>query len=440
MLIKFEILEGSENYTAIVVRVQNKRKLEGLDNLEAISIFGNQILVSKDTIEGEVGLYFPVECELSEKFLYENSLYRHSQNNKNQAEKGFFEDNGRVKAMKFRGHKSAGFWTPLTSLNYIDWAVVNFKEGTEFNSINGQLICRKYIPAYLRNRKAKGNNLKELTIKDMVDTRCFKEHESTSHLFKFIGKLRVDDYITISTKLHGTSLRVGNVPVLRKLSWLERLASKLGVKVEKSEYKYVVGSRRVIKSVEFNELEGKKHYLSKDLWTEASKKFFEGKLHKGEVVYAEIIGWDGNAEIQKGYSYGYPKGTYDVYVYRIARTNPDGIVQDLPYARLKDRCNEMGVKCCPIEFEGRVGDFIDNFDRIDSQVVEDLIKKHFLERMSVFSTDTWKMPEEGIVVQVHKLGISDFYKAKSFAFLEHESKVADKGEVDKETMETEEIL
>jgi hypothetical protein len=62
------------------------------------------------------GIYFPVECKLSDEFLKNNNLYRHNEKNINIEKKGYFEDNGRIKAAKFRGHISNGFFIELESL------------------------------------------------------------------------------------------------------------------------------------------------------------------------------------------------------------------------------------------------------------------------------------------------------------------------------------
>ena len=61
---------------------------------------------------------FPPECRLSESYLAENNLYRHATKNKTPEEKGYFEDNGRVMARKFRGHRSDCIFMPLSSLEY----------------------------------------------------------------------------------------------------------------------------------------------------------------------------------------------------------------------------------------------------------------------------------------------------------------------------------
>ncbi len=61
--------------------------------------------------------------------------------------------------------------------------------------------------------------------------------------------------------------------------------------ISAGEYKFVVGSRRAIKSIDGVKKPNSRHYYDSDLWTKVSKENFEGKLHKGETVYFEIVGY-----------------------------------------------------------------------------------------------------------------------------------------------------
>ena len=204
-------------------------------------------------------------------------------------------------------------------------------------------------------------------------------------------------------------------------------------------YEYIAASRRVIKSIGFNELNGKQHfYGNADVWTTAAK-LFEGKLHKGENIYAELIGFtDEGAEIQKDYSYGVPHGTFDIYIYRISRTNEDGVSQDLPYPLLKQRCAELGMKVVPLVFYGELIDFIQKYtseivdERNYLHLLETVVKDNFLDKPSIFNCKEWQNIEEGIVIVKEQLGTFYGLKAKSPIFLSKESANNDKGVVDLE--------
>ena len=117
MNMKFE-KPKNPNYAATVVKLDQFVKLDNCDNVQAAIIFSNSVIVGKNCQAGDVGLFFPVECALSHEFLSNNNLYRHSQfGNIDATKTGFFEQNRRIKAMRFRGNKSEGFWIPLSSLS-----------------------------------------------------------------------------------------------------------------------------------------------------------------------------------------------------------------------------------------------------------------------------------------------------------------------------------
>ena len=212
-----EIIKGSENYVCQVIKLPVKVPVHGLDNLVAVTYQGNTCLVSKDTPEDELYLFFPAECELSEDFLKTNNLFRHSHLNIDGTKRGFFEDNRRVKAIKFRGVVSTGFICPLGFLGIMkDVKPQPFNSleiGDEFNIIDGIEICKKY------KRPFKGqsgfSNPQVKRIDQVVDSIFVPEHPDTSHLLKNTHKLSLDDYIAVTYKLHGTSARYYNT--LRRL-------------------------------------------------------------------------------------------------------------------------------------------------------------------------------------------------------------------------------
>src|SRR4051794_34405064 len=90
------------NYCAKVVQVGNVYPLAKCDNIAGTMIFGSQVIVSKDTKEGDIGLFFPVGTALSQEFISNNNLYRKAEygNLDPEAKGGFFEQHGRVRCMK----------------------------------------------------------------------------------------------------------------------------------------------------------------------------------------------------------------------------------------------------------------------------------------------------------------------------------------------------
>ena len=113
------IKKGSENYCAQVIKLPAKVAVPGLDNLVQVTYQGNQCLVGKDSDPDISYLFIPSGAVLNDSFLHSNNLYRHSDKNSDTTKAGFFDNNGRVKAIKFKGVISTGFIIPLQSLRNI---------------------------------------------------------------------------------------------------------------------------------------------------------------------------------------------------------------------------------------------------------------------------------------------------------------------------------
>lgn len=430
---KLEIIKGSENYTCQVIKLPKKIPVQGLDNLVEVNYQGNSCLVSKDSSEDIPYLFFPAECKINSKFLSLNNLYRHSDLNSDKTKKGFFEDSGRVKAIKFKGIISSGFIIPLISLDYIN---NNLKIGDEFNSIDDIELCTKYVKPV--DKKPGMSNPKTKMIDSIVESKFVPEHMDTSHLLKNVHKLNLNDYIAITYKLHGTSARFYNTLVQRPLSVKDKIAKFFGVKVEETQYDYISASRRVIKSVGFETLPNKNHFFtSGDLWSEVGKEFFEGNLNKGEAIYCEIIGktYSGEA-IQHGYTYQLEKPK--VYIYRISNINEQGIEIDLSYHQMKERANQLGIEVCPELFYGKLQDFIFEYGDTSEQEfnlekqLNDIFYNKLLEKPSILDNN---VIEEGFCIRIDQYPKPDIYKIKSKLFLLHEGHVLDKQLIDTESNE-----
>jgi hypothetical protein len=157
--------------------------------------------------------------------------------------------------------------------------------------------------------------------------------------------------------IHNTSGRYGHVLIDRKLSWIEKLLKRFGLKIQEKEWIFLNGTRRVV--IDPNQ----ELYHSFD-FREATIKPLKNNLRKGETIYFEVVGWEqpGKTIMPIGdnrklndkdfirqfgektvFSYGCKEGTFDVYVYRITLTNEDGFTYDLSWEDVKRRCKELNV-------------------------------------------------------------------------------------------------
>lgn len=431
-----------DNYSAVVKVISKLHPLEGLDRLQGTNIFGNQILVGKDVKVGDIGLYFPVESQLGEEYCIVNDLIRRRDESGKMAG-GMFDSNRRVRAQKFRGHQSAGFWIPLDSLEPLCenglCDLDSLQDGDEFNEFNGYPLSTKYI--IKRNISGEGKPKKGQKPREsrVVDGQ-FSFHFDTAQLAKNLNKINPNDQIVVTWKLHGTSAIASRVLCKQKATWRHKVMSAvcwlMGAKyVQDYKYDYLYASRKVVKN-EF--IEAKNHYYSHDIWSDVGKTHFSDELHKGETVYYEIIGHTNDGGfIQKDFDYNIiNKGMgYGVYVYRITQTNADGVVFELQWNQLKERCAQMGVEHVPEIYYGYAYNLLeDDVDKRDfSESFFNQLKRNYVyDQNSQFCTN--KVPEEGICVRKEGSNI-EIFKLKSFRFLEKESKALDTGEIDIESNE-----
>ncbi len=229
---ELRILEQHRNYTCQVIKLPSKQRVEGLDNLVKVTHQGNDVLTSKDAQEDTLYLFFPSECQIADAYLSINNNFRNSSNNFDNTKKGYFEDSCRVKAIRFKGVISTGYIAPINTLKPLikDNIIDDLRVGDEFNIIDGFELCKKYVIKL----KGGGANLGKVfkVIDGLVDSKLAPEHFSTEHLLKNVYKLKLDDYIAVTHKLHGTSARYFNTLTHKKLKWYEKLLIKLGVNVE----------------------------------------------------------------------------------------------------------------------------------------------------------------------------------------------------------------
>jgi hypothetical protein len=212
-------------------------------------------------------------------------------------------------------------------------------------------------------------------------------------------------------------------------------------------------------------------YYGDNAFREPHCKIFEGKLYRGEAVYAEIVGFTTNGTPIMGscdnkklndkdfikqygptttFSYGCspnpmpalvygPTGEVraeavpqsDLYVYRMTMTNEDGYVVEYPPHLVRYRCEQMGVKYVPLLWKGTIPEneevlYVDK----DGDDVADANEVAFVKKTDPGEWILAKANEyvdgpdpigkthlrEGVVVRIVNRPKFAAYKAKSFEF------------------------
>ena len=362
-----------------------------------------------------------------------------------------FDDNRRVRAQRFRGEISDGFWVPLHYFGFIYVTGLNV-EGLEFDEWGGVPICNKYINPNTIKAAQQNQGKKTRVAKTSV---MFKEHIDTEHFGKNVHQIKREDLVIITEKLHGTSHRVGNVLVDRDLNWFEKLLIKLGVKIKEAEWTYLNGTRRVV----LEEAKSDATQFHDPSIRDKAFNLFKDNLRKGETVYLEIVGYEsentpimpsvdttkmGDKEFTKEYSnmgdkkhmvysYGCSSAQQDFYVYRMTMTNVDGQSVDYSWDDVVKRCNEIGVKHVPEIIRFRRAELeVNDPTLVDDRNFEDKIT----EVVDIYSkgksiVDNTHI-KEGVCVRLESGLVPRIYKHKSFEFKVLEGIVKDSGVIDME--------
>lgn len=447
----FRISEkANRNYLAKIVALDKPVSHPNADRLQGFIIDHARIYVDLSFKEHDICIYFPLECQIDSRILSFLNLYSDKSLNKDNSKSGFFNPKGRVRAVRLRSEPSQGFI--MKAQDFID-AVSTFAPfnklidvdsiGQEFDSINDEIIVKKYVIEQQKKSGVKSDKKLATKVSRVVENQ-FRFHIDTEQLKKNIHKVKPNDYISITAKLHGTSVIFGKLLTYRKLSFIEKVLKKLGININDKTYDLLYSSRRVIKNDDLNTQSN--HYYSSDVWGDAAN-FIQDVVLKGYTLYAEIVGYtrDGG-EIQKGYDYGCIKPVYDneyvegvhykVYVYRITFTNEDGNVSELSWKQIKSYCDYFGIRYVPEYYFGKLIDFDKSFKKIKSddefnEAVIKILEEKYLEKYCEFCGN--KVPSEGIVLRVDKLFNFEAFKLKSFLFFELESKQLDDNVIDIES-------
>lgn len=391
-----------------VVKIEELRKHSNADRLQIATFFGNDCIVSLDAQVGDIGVYFPSDLQLSPEYCEVNDLVRRKDENGNPCGGYLDPDKRNIRPLKLRGEKSDGLFMPISSFDYC------FDNDEDRNSalcigntvevLNGHLICNKYIPK--TNNKHHYNNSKKIKIFKEPYAPLFSEHIDTEQLNYNLSAFKLGDLIEITLKMHGTSQRTGYLPVFKgyKKTFLERLLRRKGTPIY--EYDYVSGTRRVV----LENFNGEGFYGSNSFRSQHHEKFV-GKLHKGETVYYEVVGFtdDGtpimangnNEKIDKEFVKKYGKETVfsygcspsgsrklirkdelgvftitedcpksDLYVYRMTLTTEEGHVVEYTPDYMRYRCEQIGVKSVPVMWKGYIPS--DLFDRARAEEEPDM--------------------------------------------------------------------
>lgn len=436
------------SHCGYITTLKNVREHPNADKLVLATCFESTVCVAKDKYyEGQLGVYFETDLQLSMEFCEKNGLLAVYENGIN-VSGGYMDPTKRnVRAIKLRGEQSDGLFLPLDCLAYTGVDMDSLTPGVQITVLNGHEICRKFIPVAKAPKTVAGGagkRVKRRAKRSIAPT--FFEHKDTEQLQYYLDQFKPGDYVEITRKLHGTSGRTAYVKTFKgmKRTFWDWLFRREGEAIY--DWGIVSGTRRTV----MDTFEG--GFYGSNEFRKQYHDFFDGKLLKGETVYYEIVGFthDGKSimgqcsnkklndkEFVKQYgetttfSYGCsPRvlvmddtdgrnqqviGQSRMFVYRMTMTNEDGEVVEYTPDQVRHRCMYMGADFVPVEWSGLIPENPGSHDDPTITAGEWILKKaeQFYDGPEPLDPTHIR---EGVVVRIINRPTFTAYKHKNFSF------------------------
>ena len=437
-------------YCCTPVRIGEILDIEGADLLGKTLVNGFTILVRKDQVkEGDLMFYAPNESQLNLRFLSLNNMFEEKTLNSNPEIKGYFNKYGRVRIIKLKGCYSMGFLFSLKDLQNI---YPHIKEeditiGEDFDTICGELFIKAYIPT-IKTKNYNNSPIRKTKKFNCIIPEYFSFHYTTSQLNREIQRINPNDIISISVKLHGSSIILSNslvnVPIFNNRFYIKILPYlPKFLQFTKQEHRVIYSSRTVIKNSDLNS-NVTSGYYNTNIWKEYYD-LLKDKIPKDWSIYGEIIGYIPNSStyIQKEYDYKCSRGTNKLMIYRINSGGYEWNINEVLEWTLKliKENPELKEKIHPIDllYNGTLKDLYPDLD-INNHWHENVLER--LKTESKFGMEKEeplcknRVYREGIVLRIDNDPVKEAFKLKCRRFLAKEALEIDKGNVDIEMQQS----
>lgn len=88
-------------YTALITKIRTS-PIPGADFVQKGNCSGYTVVVGKEVKDGDLGIFFPADGQLSQRMTIENNLYRKDPKTGKENKGGYLENNRRVRTIKLR--------------------------------------------------------------------------------------------------------------------------------------------------------------------------------------------------------------------------------------------------------------------------------------------------------------------------------------------------
>lgn len=408
------------NHQAIVAKVSKTIPIQGADRIHVSVVLGEMCITSKETKEGDIGILFPAELQLSEVFCKENSLYRDATQNKDPAKTGYFDANRRIRAQPFLKTKSTALFMPTSSVAFT--GKTEFDLGESFDTINDIKLCEKYYSQATKDALKRANRTK---LPKKIETPFFEKHMDTAQFKYSVSQIPKGALLHFHSKKHGTSGITSHTLEKIQLPKWKQLVNKVVPVFSDEKWSILTSSRNVIIRGEREGFHGSDQFR---LDITASLEPF---MEKGLTLYYEIVGFVNGKPIMSPhdvsaiknaaytkkygktmiYKYGCAEHEYKIHVYRITTLDSRGVNVEFTQSQLEQWCEERNIPCTlevspPVIYDGNQENLI--------ALVEELTERPDL--LAEDHTDSSHV-SEGIILRIDTGNLKPYFlKQKSFSF------------------------
>lgn len=423
--------------------------------------YTNEIAKLQAKADEKISLATSLTVKLTEAKKTAEEYIKSGEHIVNEAKKkcGFFNQYGRVRCCMLQKTPSFGFLFSVEDMAKFNPNVknINIEDYLDcyFDTVDGELFVKVYVPPVKDFVTPRGSrdrkNAKKVSRFDRIVDGAFVLHYETTPLdTKFLASIGPSSPVSISVKLHGTSVVIGKVLVKEpredfmgklKLVWHNivnkfNLPKILDCEYYNKVYGPVYSSRKVIKNKYIN-TEVKQGYYKYDVWVEFGDLLYP-YLDEGMTVYGEIVGYADKTPIQKNYDYMCNVGESKMMIYRIKSDKGEWNVSEVKEwtEKLIEKNPSLKDKIHVIDllYNGTLMNLYPDI-KIDENWAENTYKR-LSEDKEKFGMEDYEplcnneVPREGICIRIDNDNIKRCFKLKTMAFKFKEAILIDAGEVD----------
>jgi RNA ligase (TIGR02306 family) len=243
-----------------VCKIDNIIKHPNADKLSIVTCRGWNCIVGLDQYKvGDLVVFVPPDSVIPPNLIEKYNLE-------------YLKGHGRVGTVKLRQYISQGL---ILDLPEGEW-----KEGDDVSTVLG---ITKYIPP----EPPAMRGVKQVSKKKM--NPLFDKYTDIENIKNYNDVFKEGDLVCVSEKIHGSSFRAGNLPIIidKRQPFFYKLRLLFKKYILKHTHEFVLGSH----NVQLNSNDKENNYYKDNIWNKIAVRYnMENVIPKDYIVYGEVFG------------------------------------------------------------------------------------------------------------------------------------------------------